>query len=70
MDTDVDSYKKYTQNFPFISMCDYKKWDTKAAVDYSVFASPTIFLLDSNRTIVSRPNSTSQLNAWVDGYIK
>jgi thiol-disulfide isomerase/thioredoxin len=66
LDTDKESYKKYTQKLPFISRCDYKKWDTKAAQDYAVFATPTFFLLDANRKIVLRPASVNQIDAWVD----
>ena len=66
LDTDKESYQKYTQKLPFISSCDYKKWDTKAAQDYAVFATPTFFLLDNNRKIVLRPGSVNQLDAWVD----
>ena len=66
MDSDSTIYKNFAQVFPFISMCDYKKWDTKAAQDYYVFASPTLFLLDNNRKIVLRPNSVKQIDSWVD----
>jgi len=66
LDTDKESYQKYTKKLPFISSCDYKKWDTKAAQDYAVFATPTFFLLDNNRKIVLRPGSVNQLDAWVD----
>jgi thiol-disulfide isomerase/thioredoxin len=69
LDTDALSFQNFTKAFPFISMCDYKKWETKAALDYYVFASPTMFLLDSNRKIVLRPNSVIQIDAWIDLYV-
>ena len=53
-----------------MSMCDYKKWDTHAALDYYVFATPTMFLLDKNQKIILRPNSVKQIDAWVDYYIR
>jgi thiol-disulfide isomerase/thioredoxin len=69
LDTDAVSFKNFTKTFPFISICDYKKWETQAALDYYVFATPTFFLLDSNQKIILRPNSVQQIDAWVDFYI-
>ena len=70
MDTEKTSFEKFVKDFPFVSTCEYKKWDSKAAQDYHVFASPTWFLLDPNRKIVLRPNSVKQIDAWVDSYLK
>ena len=70
LDTDKESYKKYTEKLPFLSFCDYKKWDTKPAQDFAVFASPTFFLLDNNRKIILRPNSVKHLDTWIEFNIK
>lgn len=70
LDTNKESYKKYTEKLPFVSMCDYKKWDTKSAQDFAVFASPTFFLLDNNRKIILRPNSVKHLDTWIEFNIK
>jgi thiol-disulfide isomerase/thioredoxin len=69
LDTDKAVFKNFTSIFPFISMCDYKKWDTKVVKDYNVFATPAIFLLDNKREILLRPNSVNQLDSWVDWYL-
>mgnify|MGYP002639290977 CR=1 FL=1 len=69
LDTDKTKFKGFTSVFPFVSMCDYQKWETKAVNDYYVFASPTLFLLDSNQKIILRPISVKQIDAWVDLYI-
>jgi thiol-disulfide isomerase/thioredoxin len=69
LDTDKKAFKSFTRVFPFISMCDYNKWETQAALDYYVFATPTLFLLDKNEKIILRPNSVKQVDAWVDYYI-
>jgi thiol-disulfide isomerase/thioredoxin len=66
LDTEAISYQNFTKTFPFISICDYKKWETPSAKDYYIFATPTFFLLDSNQKIVLRPNSVGQIDAWVD----
>jgi thiol-disulfide isomerase/thioredoxin len=69
LDTDVVSFRNFAKTFPFISFCDSKKWETQAALDYYVFATPTLFLLDSAQKIILRPNSVAQIDAWVDFYI-
>jgi len=66
LDTDPSLFKNFASRFPFISMCDYKKWDSYPVLDYYVFATPTIFLLNKNQKIIERPNSVNQLDAWID----
>ena len=39
------------------------------AKQYYVFGTPTMFLLDSKREILLRPNSVQQMDAWVDWYL-
>ncbi len=69
LDTDKNTFLSSTKNFPFISICDYKKWETPAAKDYYVFATPMMFLLDANREILLRPNSVSHMDSWVDWFL-
>ena len=66
LDEDKEVYKSFSKNFPFISTCDYKKWAGKIVKDYYVFATPTMYLLDSKREITLRPNSVKQMDSWVD----
>jgi len=69
LDTDKNSFYDFTQKFPFISVCDYRKWETKAAQDYFVFSSPTLYLLDQQNNILSRPNSVDHVNALINYYV-
>ncbi len=69
LDEDQASYESFVRNFPFISICDYKKWNSPIVQDYYIFATPTMYLLDRNRKILLRPNSVIQMNAWVDWYL-
>jgi len=62
-------FKSFASIFPFISVCDYQKWESPFVKRYHVFATPTIFLLDNKREILLRPNSVSQLDSWVDWYL-
>ena len=66
LDTDKKAFQDFTSVLPFISSCDYKKWDTPAAKDYYVFASPSIFLLDNTGKIKFRPKSIAHLTAFLN----
>lgn len=70
LDTDKKVFQSYTSVMPFISVCDYKKWDTQAAKDYFVYSSPTLYFLDKNNKIILRPQSVKALDSWVDLNIK
>jgi thiol-disulfide isomerase/thioredoxin len=69
LDEDEKLFKSFARVFPFISLCDYQKWQSPIIKSYHVFATPTIFLLDSKREILLRPNSVNQLDSWVDWYL-
>jgi peroxiredoxin len=43
------------QGFTWKNLCDLKGWDSSAAIDYNVYATPTMFLLDKRKMIVSKP---------------
>jgi thiol-disulfide isomerase/thioredoxin len=69
LDESEKIFKSFAGIFPFISLCDYKKWESDIVKSYHVFATPTIYLLNDKREILLRPNSVSQLDAWVDWYL-
>lgn len=69
LDEDEKLFKSFAEVFPFISLCDYKKWDSSFAKDYHVFATPTIFLLNNKLEILLRPNSVKQVDSWVDWFL-
>jgi thiol-disulfide isomerase/thioredoxin len=66
LDGEEASFQEFAKNFPFISSCDFKKWEGDTVKDYYVFATPSLFLLDSARKIVLKPHSIQQMDAWVD----
>lgn len=70
LDETKEAFEQFVGSFPFTSYCDYGKWNSPVASDYYVFGTPTMFLLDQQRTIVLRPNSIQQMDAWVDWYLK
>ncbi len=69
LDEDKEAFKTFAGDFPFISLCDFKKWDSPIAEAYHVFATPTMYLLDSKQEILLRPNSVRQMDAWVDWFL-
>ena len=69
LDEDEKIFKNFAGVFPFISLCDYQKWESPVAKDYHVFATSTIYLLNNKREILLRPNSVKQLDSWVDWYL-
>jgi peroxiredoxin len=66
LDTDKSEFIKFTAQFPFLSSCDYKKWDTDVAKQYYISSSPTFFLLDKKNTILARPVSVQHLRTLLD----
>ena len=66
LDEDKESFINFFGQLPFISMCDYKKWDGIVVNKYFVSSTPTMFLLDKDLKIILRPISVKQMDAWVD----
>lgn len=65
LDTSASDYDHAisTHSAGWIDHCDLKGWDSKPAADYSIYATPTMFLLDQKRTIIARPASVYELKA-------
>lgn len=64
-----NSFIDFAESLPFPSYSDVKKWESKIVKDYYIFSTPTMFLLDSKREIILRPNSVNQMDAWVNRYL-
>ena len=69
LDENEKIFKDFAGVFPFISICDYQKWESPVVKNYHVFATPTLYLLDDKRVILLRPNSAKHLDSWVDWYL-
>ena len=69
LDENKEMFKNFASIFPFISFCDYQKWNSGAVKDYYVFGTPTMYLLNEKREILLRPNSVKQMDSWVDWYL-
>lgn len=44
---------------------DEKRWDSKAFMDYHITSTPTVFVLDENKTIVCKPYDWIDLKTWL-----
>ena len=69
LDDDKAMFMDMAAKLPFISYSDLKKWKSPVAEAYYIFATPSMFLLDSKREILLRPNSVKQVDAWVDWFL-
>ncbi len=69
LDEDKQVFENFVSIFPFISICDYQKWESPIVKAYHIFATPTMYLLDNKREILLKPNSVKQMDAWVDWYL-
>jgi thiol-disulfide isomerase/thioredoxin len=68
VDTSQKAYSKYLQEheLDWINYFNPLGWDSKPAKDYSVFATPTMFLLDKNRTILAKPMAIRELKKTLE----
>ena len=44
---------------------DDLRWDSKAFLDYHITSTPTVFVLDENKTIVCKPYDWQELKYWL-----
>ena len=65
IDTDKTAFESKYKEASFITFCDAKGWETQAAKDYYIFATPTYILLDKELKILSKIQSPEHLEAWL-----
>lgn len=64
LDTDKEQWQKFvTENklFSFLNFSEFKSWQSDVVKKYNVYATPTMFLLDKNKKIIAKPESSEQL---------
>jgi thiol-disulfide isomerase/thioredoxin len=66
LDTELAKFNAFVKDFPWFSSCELKGWESQAAIDYCVFGTPTMYLLDKNNTILVKPISEKQTQAWLE----
>ena len=65
LDTDMDAYEAYYGEAPFITYCDGKGWESQAAADYHIFATPSYYLLDKELKILIKIKTVEHLESWL-----
>lgn len=63
LDTSITACKTFVEkeNYFWINCCSGKGWDDKAAADYCIYATPTMFLLNREKIILDKPVSATDL---------
>lgn len=63
IDSSKIDYQNYIDkhNFEWVNACDYMGWNTQSAIDYGVYVSPNLFLLDENKMVIARPSGLPEL---------
>jgi len=51
-------------NLDWLNVSDLKGWNGKAASDYSLYATPTLFLIDQNKKLILNQPSIEELSGW------
>jgi peroxiredoxin len=49
----------------YLNVSDQKGWDGKAAGDYFIYATPTMFVLDRDKKIIGKPVNYDELNSFI-----
>ena len=64
-DADEVKHAVKKMRLPGYHFYDVLRWDSKAFLDYHVTSTPTVFLLDENKTIVCKPYDWLELKQWL-----
>ena len=63
IDRDTLAYKNTVAQFSnMIHSCDFKGWDTEAALKYYIMATPSFILLDEKKRILKKASSFKQIS--------
>ena len=53
-----------TYNLNWINVSDLKGWDGQTVLDYYIYATPTMFLVDKQLGLIAQPSSFEELTKW------
>ena len=68
IDTSRTDWLNFVQkdNFNLINVSDLKGWYGKAAQDYYLYATPTMFLINNKREIIAKPTNVDEVKKWME----
>jgi hypothetical protein len=52
-----------TNNFNWINVSNLKGWSGQAALDYYIYATPTIFMVDKKLKLIGLPMSIEEIDS-------
>ena len=63
VDEDVNNAKNAIENYGFnwINIAEGMGWDGKISLEYGIAATPTFFILDKEKKIISKPRNMREL---------
>jgi len=63
IDSDEDVLRNFLKEneMPWDVICEYKGWDGEIVIDYAVFATPSMYIIDKNMNIVAKPYNEERL---------
>ena len=64
IDTSRTDWLKFVKanNLDWINVSDLKGWDGQAVMDYYIYATPTMFLVDRERKVIVMPKNIEEIN--------
>lgn len=63
----VKNWKKTIVDFPeFIHTYDLEKWEGQVVKDYGVESTPSYFILDTDKTILAKPDTVEALQTYLE----
>lgn len=65
-DKDEVTKEAKKMRLPGYHFYDELRWDSKAFLDYHITSTPTVFVLDENKTIVCKPYDWNELKDWLN----
>ena len=65
LDTEKEKYNAFVKDLPFINTCDYKGWGSPNVKNYYVFATPSVYVLDTENKIVAKPLDAIATAKWL-----
>lgn len=67
LDTKKEEWIGFLNNYDFswINASELKGWESKVALDYNIYATPTMILLDKDKKIIAKPRTVRELKEFL-----
>jgi peroxiredoxin len=68
IDTNKTDWLSFVQknNFKWTNVCDLKGWNGKAAIDYYLYATPSMFLINNKKEIIAKPINIEDIKKYMN----